>query len=120
MFVDPFLGLIIVAVILLGTWGLLRDSINLILDAVPEGCNRQGVKSYLESISGVSEVHDLHIWAMSTFENCMTAHLVMPENTLWDSESSYEDIGEVMKRDYNIHHVTLQVEKDHACSNHDC
>jgi len=120
LFVDPLLGLIIVTVILLGTWGLLRDSTNLILDAVPEDCDRDSVKNYLENISGVSEVHDLHIWAMSTFENCMTAHLVMPENTLWDSDSSYEDIGRIMKRDYNIHHVTLQVEKDRSCSNHDC
>jgi len=120
LFVDPLLGLIIVVVILLGTWGLLRDSTNLILDAVPEGCSRQGVKEYLESLSGVSEVHDLHIWAMSTFENCMTAHLVMPENTLWESESSYEEIGRVMRRDYNIHHVTLQVEKDFTCSTNQC
>lgn len=120
LLVDPILGLIIVAVILLGTWGLLRDSTNLILDAVPENCSRQGVKEYLEGIAGVSEVHDLHIWAMSTFENCMTAHLVMPENTLWESESSYEEIGQVMKRDYNIHHITLQVEKDFSCLNNNC
>ncbi len=118
--IDPLLGLLIVGVILWGTWGLLRDSINLILDAVPEGCSRQGVKAYLEGISGVSEVHDLHIWAMSTFENCMTAHLVMPENTLWESESSYEEIGRVMRKDYNIHHITLQVEKDFSCSTNDC
>jgi cobalt-zinc-cadmium efflux system protein len=120
LLVDPLLGLIIVVVILLGTWGLLRDSTNLILDAVPEGCSPQGVKQYLEGIAGVSEVHDLHIWAMSTFENCMTAHLVMPENTLWESEASYDEIGLVMKRDYNIHHITLQVEKDFSCLNNNC
>ena len=118
--IDPLLGLLIVGVILFGTWGLLRDSINLILDAVPEGCSRQGVKEYLEGISGVSEVHDLHIWAMSTFENCMTAHLVMPENTLWESESSYEEIGQAMRKDFNIHHITLQVERDFSCSTNDC
>jgi len=118
--IDPLLGLLIVGVILVGTWGLLRDSVNLILDAVPEGCSRQGVKAYLEGISGVSEVHDLHIWAISTFENCMTAHLVMPENTLWESESSYEEIGQVMRKDFNIHHITLQVEKGFTCSTNDC
>ena len=105
---------------MVGTWGMLRDSVNLILDAVPEGCSRQGVKAYLEGISGVSEVHDLHIWAISTFENCMTAHLVMPENTLWESESSYEEIGQVMRKDFNIHHITLQVEKGFTCSTNDC
>jgi len=120
LWIDSVMGLMIVVVILSGTWGLLKDSINLILDAVPEGIERVSVKKFLEDIEGVTEVHDLHIWGMSTFENCLTAHLVMPENTLWDSESSYAEIGRLLEQKFNIHHVTLQVEKDPDCTNSDC
>lgn len=120
LWIDPMMGLLIVIVILGGTWGLLRDSINLILDAVPQGIDRKAVHQYLQEITGVSQVHDLHIWAMSTYENCLTAHLIMPENTLWDSEESYAAIGASLKEKFNIHHVTLQVEKDLECSNQDC
>jgi cobalt-zinc-cadmium efflux system protein len=120
LWIDPVMGLLIVIVIIGGTWGMLRDSVNLILDAVPQGIDRKAVHHYLQEIAGVSQVHDLHIWAMSTYENCLTAHLVMPENTLWDSEDSYGAIGTSLKEKFNIHHVTLQVEKDLECSNQDC
>jgi cobalt-zinc-cadmium efflux system protein len=124
LWVDGLAGLIIVLVILFGTWGLLRDSVNLILDAVPQHINREEVHQYLGAIDGVSEVHDLHIWALSTNENCLTAHLVMPENTLWDAtandESSYARISQALKQKFKIHHVTLQVEKDFECATQDC
>ena len=120
LWVDSLAGLLIVFIILGGTWSLLKDSINLILDAVPEGVDQDSVRTYLEGIEGVTEVHDLHIWAMSTNENCMTAHLVMPENTLWDSEESYTEIGDDLKRHYNVHHVTLQVEKEMDCAHANC
>ena len=120
LWVDPAVGLLIVMVILGGTWGLLRDSTNLILDAVPKSIERQRVQEFLMNIDGVSQVHDLHIWAMSTNENCLTAHLVMPNNNLWDSESGYSEIGQSLKKQFNIHHVTLQVEKDLNCSFQDC
>ena len=120
LWVDPMVGLLIVFVILAGTWGLLRDSVSLILDAVPQGIDRKAVQRYLQGIAGVSQVHDLHIWAMSTYENCLTAHLVMPENTLWDSEDGYAAIGSSLKERFNIHHVTLQIEKDLECTNPDC
>ena len=120
LWIDPLVGLLIVAVILAGTWGLLKDSINLILDAVPGDIEVQDVREYLLSIDGVTEVHDLHIWGMSTRENGLTAHLVMPDNTLWDSDESYAEIGRDMKQRFSIHHVTLQVEKDPDCTNNDC
>lgn len=120
LWLDGLVGLVIVAVIVLGTWGLLKDSINLILDAVPQHIDRQSVHRYLEGIDGVSEVHDLHIWALSTNETCLTAHLVMPENTLWDSDLGYGAIGSAMKKEFRIHHVTLQIEKDFDCATQDC
>jgi cobalt-zinc-cadmium efflux system protein len=120
LWLDGAVGLAIVVVIVLGTWGLLRDSVNLILDGVPPHINRQAVHDFLAGIDGVSEVHDLHIWALSTNEACLTAHLVMPENTLLDNNAGYGQIGEQLRRHFEIHHVTLQVEKDDQCATQDC
>lgn len=117
---DPIVGMMIVLVILGGTWGLLRDSINLILDAVPRGINRDEVESYLGDIEGVDEIHDLHIWGLSTNENCLTAHLVMPGKTLWDEKNGYIDVGSHLKSHFNIHHVTLQIERVSDCLNNNC
>jgi len=120
LWVDGLAGLLIVGVIIWGTWGLLRDSVNLMLDAVPRHIDRQEVMEFLLSIDGVEQVHDLHIWALSTNETSMTAHLVMPEKPLWDSESGYGDVGATLKQKFAINHVTLQVEKDSECVTQDC
>jgi cobalt-zinc-cadmium efflux system protein len=118
--VDPLMGLVIVVVILGGTWGLLRESVNLMLDAVPRDIAIDDVRAYLAAIDGVTGVHDLHIWAMSTRENGLTAHLVMPENTLWHDTDDYARVSGHLRQHFNIHHVTLQVEKDMACTNTNC
>jgi len=120
IWLDPLAAVIIVVIILWGTWGLLRDSVNLILDAVPQGIDRTSVENYLRSIDGVVEIHDVHIWGMSTHENGLTAHLIMPENTLWESERGYVEISRQLQERFNIHHVTLQVERDEECANEDC
>ena len=120
LWLDGMVGLFIVVVIVWGTWGLLRESLNLMMDGVPQHIDRNAVFSFLEDVEGVSEVHDLHIWAMSTNETCLTAHLVMPQNTLWDSEDGYAAIGRGLKDRFQIHHVTLQIEKDFDCATQDC
>ena len=120
LWLDGAVGLLVVVVIFWGTWGLLMDSVNMILDAVPQHIDRAAVHNYLLEIDGVSEVHDLHIWALSTNESCLTAHLVMPENTLWDADSGYGDIGKALDDQFRIQHVTLQVEKDFECATQDC
>jgi cobalt-zinc-cadmium efflux system protein len=120
LWLDGAVGLLIVLIIVWGTWGLLMDSVNMILDAVPQHVDRDEVKKYLMDIVGVSEVHDLHIWALSTNETCLTAHLVMPENTLWDSATGYSDICKELNEYFRIQHVTLQVEKDFECVTQDC
>jgi len=120
LWVDGLAGLLIVAVIVLGTWGLLRDSLNLILDAVPQHIDREAVHDYLSKLKGVTQVHDLHIWALSTNENCLTAHLVMPETPLWEQEDGYEKVGQALKASFDIQHVTLQVEKAAECATQDC
>jgi cobalt-zinc-cadmium efflux system protein len=114
--IDGAMGLLIVAVIVAGTWGLLRNSVNLILDAVPQDVDQNGVRQYLANVEGVTGIHDLHIWAMSTSETCLTAHLVMPENTLWASGDGYARISAELAQRFRIHHVTLQVERDPECA----
>lgn len=109
MWIDPMLSFIIVAVIVYGAWGLLRDSVKLALDAVPSEINIKEVKTYLESIAGVEEVHDLHIWAMSTTENALTAHLVVPKD---HDDSFLYAIREELHHKFGIGHMTLQIEKE--------
>ncbi len=82
--IDPMVSLLIVLVIAIGTWGLLRDSINLSLAAVPTGIDAIEVEKFLVALPGVTKVHDLHIWAMSTTETALTAHLVKPDAQIDD------------------------------------
>ena len=105
---DPVVSLAIVAVILLSTWGLLRDATRLALHAVPDGVDPAIVRSFLEQQSGVAEVHDLHIWAMSTTETALTAHLVMPAGHPGDAFVA--GLADAMAQDFGIAHATLQVE----------
>ena len=105
---DPVVSLAIVAVILLGTWGLLRDATRLALHAVPEGVDPANVRRFLERQPGVEEVHDLHIWGMSTTETAMTAHLVMPGG--YPGDAFIAQLADQMDRDFGIAHATLQVE----------
>jgi cobalt-zinc-cadmium efflux system protein len=105
---DPAVSLAIGAVIVWGTWGLLRESINLSMDAVPEGIDPHAVENYLTNLAGVTAVHDLHIWAMSTTEVALTVHLVMeepPRNDLF-----LHDVGDVLRDRFGIGHATTQIE----------
>ncbi len=114
--VDPAVGLAIAAIIVIGTWGLLRDSLDLALDAVPRGIDPKAVQAWLAERPGVTEVHDLHIWAMSTTETALTAHMIRPDNSAGDS-FLHEVCGGLSER-FGIHHATLQVETiggEHAC-----
>jgi cobalt-zinc-cadmium efflux system protein len=112
LWLDPALSLIIAAVILAGTWGLLRDSVNLALDAVPAGIDRGAVEAYLQSLPGVSAVHDLHIWGMSTSEAALTAHLVKaaPE----DDDALIAQASRELHQRFQIAHTTLQWERNNA------
>lgn len=107
---DPIISLVIVLAITIGTWGLLKDSFHLSMDTVPKHINFGIVQKYLESIEGVQEVHDLHIWAMSTTETALTAHLVIPDEIKDD-----KFLGRVCSKLYNkfgIGHSTIQIEKN--------
>jgi cobalt-zinc-cadmium efflux system protein len=116
LWVDPVLGLLIAGVILVGTWGLLRDSVDLAMDAVPRGIDPEAVQEFLAAQPGVAEVHDLHIWALSTTETALTAHLVRPE--AGTDDAFLTTLGRELRARFGIGHATLQVERGdpaHPC-----
>jgi cobalt-zinc-cadmium efflux system protein len=105
---DPVISLIIILVIVVGTWNLLRESVDLALDAVPQGIDLLAVRTYLIELPGVVGVHDLHIWAMSTTETALTAHLVMLTGNPGDGFLSriYTELHD----NFDIEHTTIQIE----------
>jgi cobalt-zinc-cadmium efflux system protein len=110
--IDPMVSLLIVLVIAIGTWGLLRDSINLSLAAVPTGIDAIEVEKFLVALPGVTKVHDLHIWAMSTTETALTAHLVKPDAQIDDKMLAR--ICEELHARFGIDHSTIQLETGDA------
>lgn len=108
LWIDSVTSLLIVTVIVLGTWGLLRDSLDMALDAAPRGIDPAAVRDWLAARPGVVEVHDLHVWAMSTTETAMTAHVVRPVADDHD-EFLHEVCAELASR-FRIGHATVQVE----------
>ncbi len=107
--IDPVVSLIIAAIILIGTLALFRDSFNLALHAVPSAIDPKGVQTYLANLPGVISVHDLHIWALSTTETALTAHLVKPDPKN-DDEIISKATLEIQDR-FDINHITIQWER---------
>lgn len=105
--IDPLTSFLIIAVILWGTWRLFTDSVDLALDAVPKHIKLEKVREFLLSQKGVENVHDLHIWAMSTTKVALTAHLIMPEGY---DQSFIGNIQGELEREFGINHTTLQLE----------
>jgi cobalt-zinc-cadmium efflux system protein len=112
---DPLTSLVIVGVIAWGTWALLKDSVKLALHAVPDGIDEAEVRDYLAGLAGVSAVHDLHIWPMSTTETALTAHLVMPGGQ--PADSFLHEVAHELEHRFHIGHATVQVETGQG---HDC
>ncbi|MDF7776291.1 cation diffusion facilitator family transporter [Sphingomonas sp. AOB5] len=106
--IDPALSLIIVVVILWSTWGLARDSLVMALKGVPPGIDAEKVGAALAALPGVTRVHDLHIWPMSTTEAALTAHLVMPGGHPGDD--FLIDLQHRLDHDFKIDHITIQIE----------
>lgn len=107
LWLDPAISLVIAVVMFWSGWGLARDSVNLALDGVPRGIELVEVRDYLAGLEGVAEVHDLHVWAMSTSETALTAHLVRPGGT---DDAFLHRVCEELAHRFNIHHPTLQIE----------
>jgi cobalt-zinc-cadmium efflux system protein len=108
LWIDPMLSLGIAAVIVVGTAGLLRESVDMALDAAPRGLDVEAVRAWLLERPGVVEVHDLHVWAMSTTETALTAHLIRPENA--DGDTFLHEACDGLHERFGIGHATLQVE----------
>jgi len=109
LWIDPLVSLVIVAIILVSTWGLLKESMNLALQAVPAGIDTQMVSDYLCRLPGVTAVHDLHIWAISTTETALTAHLVKPDPI--DDDVLITQARRDLFENFGIDHMTLQWER---------
>jgi cobalt-zinc-cadmium efflux system protein len=115
LWLDPVLSLLIAGVILWSTWGLLKDSLNLALQAVPAGIDASEVEQYLCALPGVTAVHDLHIWAMSTTRTALTAHLVCPKSPA-DNDAFLADVAHGLEHRFNISHATIQIEHNHEAN----
>jgi cobalt-zinc-cadmium efflux system protein len=106
--IDPLVSLAVAGVVLWGTWGLLRDSVGMSLDAVPEGVELDGVRAFLLQRPGVSAIHDLHVWPMSTTENAMTCHCVMLDGHPGDV--FLVNVAHDLRERFKIDHATIQIE----------
>lgn len=116
--IDPAISVAVVLLIFWGTWGLLRESLDLALDAAPAHIDVAAVRSYLAEQPGVTAVHDLHVWAMGATEPALTAHLVRPQG---NDDAFLAAVAEGVAHRFGISHVTLQVERVHRddCAKHD-
>ncbi len=107
-FLDPAISVVIAFIIVLSGWGLLKDSLHLAMAGVPARINPEAVLEYLSGLPGVDCIHDLHIWAASTTENILTAHLVMQDG---GSDEFLYQTAESLHHEFNIHHTTIQIER---------
>ena len=114
LWIDPVTSLVIVAVIAWGTWGLARDSLRMGLLAVPDSIDEAQVCEFLHRREGVTKVHDLHIWPMSTTETALTAHLVMPGGS--DGDAFLARLSHDLEHEFGIGHATVQIERSENCS----
>ena len=117
LWLDPVVGLVIGVLIIWGTWGLLTESLRLSLDGVPQGVDYPSVCAFLTGLPGVTQLHDVHIWSMSTTEIALTAHLVRPDADIDDAFS--RQVAHELDRRFGISHSTIQIERaphDHGCA----
>jgi cobalt-zinc-cadmium efflux system protein len=117
LWLDPVISLVVSAVIVFGTWGLLKSAIRLALDAVPEGLDAAAVRAHLLAVPGVAGLHDLHIWGMSTTETALTCHLIMPDGHPGDTVLN--EMAQQLHHRFGIQHATIQIEladSDEACA----
>ncbi|GGA58959.1 cation diffusion facilitator family transporter [Sphingomonas psychrolutea] len=108
--IDPVTSIVLGVIVAIGTWGLLRDSVNLSLHAVPPGLDPEEVSAFLGAREKVVAIHDLHVWPMSTTETALTVHLLVPSGYPGDGFTT--EIAAALKRRFGIDHATIQIETD--------
>jgi cobalt-zinc-cadmium efflux system protein len=106
---DPLLAVAVTVVVVASSWKLLRDSLDLALDAVPRNLDRDEVATFLQQRDGVAAVHHLHIWALGSNEIALTAHLVRPAGS--DDDVFIDEVSHALRERFGIGHATLQVER---------
>lgn len=116
LWIDPVVSAVIAVVIATGTWPLLRESLHLVFDGVPQAIDAKRVEQRLLALPGVREVHDLHIWALSTSANALTAHLVVDPVTAADTSPCLMQADAMLRREFDIEHATLQLESERYAS----
>ena len=112
VWLDPVISITIALIIAFSTWGMLRESVNLALNAVPAHLDPAAVEAYLRNLPGVTDVHDLHIWGMSTTDVALTAHIIRPEVS--DDDALLRDAASTLHSRFGISHPTLQIERGHG------
>lgn len=119
--VDPVIGIIIMLIILFGTWSLLTDSFRLSVDAVPSGIDLHKVRELMILQPGVADAHHIHIWAMSTFENALTAHITVERNLTFENQMEIVKKLKHTLQHHNIQHSTIEIENElSACEEKVC
>lgn len=106
--IDPLVSLVIVAIILVGAWSVLVEALDLAMDAAPSDADLPGIEALIRGSAGVTDVHDLHVWALSTTEVALTAHIVRPERG--DEDGFRDGLTEALQRRFGVRHATLQIE----------
>ena len=119
--IDPILSLVVCAVIIVSTWNLLKDSLRLSLDGVPDTIELEKIKATALKVEGVTDIHHIHVWAISTTQNALTAHLIVDEKTtLQQIQKIKAEVKHELEHE-NIHHATLETEtKNTGCKEDDC
>jgi len=110
LWLDPIISIVIVLVVLMGTWSLLKESLNLSLDAVPKGIDLIHIREYLQSLDRVKQIHDLHVWALSTRQNALSVHLICSDDKT--DNTFLAEIQEGLQHKFNIDHTTIQIEHE--------
>jgi cobalt-zinc-cadmium efflux system protein len=111
--IDPLVSIVITLVIVAGTWDLFRESVDLSLDAVPRSVDAAALAAALESVPGVVEVHDLHVWGASTSEISLTVHLVVPDQAHHGGVLAAANT--LLRERFRVAHTTIQLERQEAC-----
>ena len=119
--IDSLLSIVVAIVIMVSTWRLLKDSLRLSLDGVPTAIQIEDIKTEASAIDGLKSLHHIHVWAISTTENALTAHIVLPQNATIAQESKIKHELKHLLQHKNIHHITLETEREgELCETEEC
>ena len=118
--IDPIISILIGLIVIYSAWGIVKESVNIILEGVPEGLNVKKIENEIKNIENVNDVHDVHIWAIGTNYNALSAHVVISNMTVDQSHEVLIKINFRLKEKYNIKHTTIEFECSHCDSNRVC